>query len=75
MKKIMLLTVTMLAACTPGYETDTGFTAMPPELQDCSIVSLRSEHGSSLYVVRCPNSCTSTRWAKKHPTNSVVCED
>lgn len=56
----------LLAGCdrTPMATDDTASYVLPPELQDCKIFRLVPEESEkrSLYVVRCPNSSTTTGW-------------
>lgn len=78
--KIKLVIVSLLLAgvvtgCTPSYRSAEGKVLLPPELKHCSSYVLRTNDGSSLYVISCPDrSVTNTTRIGKHSTHSIVVE-
>lgn len=66
MKKIIIaIGALLLAGCGDSYSKslDSNYT-LPSELSDCKIVKLvGSGMSRDLYVVRCPNSSTTTRYS------------
>lgn len=63
-----------LTGCSKGATETTAKFSLPPELSDCKIFKLTSETGSTLTVVRCPLSETSTVVNAKGATPVVVVE-
>jgi hypothetical protein len=61
-----------LCACQPDewrqnslaktVQMDAIFKAVPAELHDCKASALELKNGSYFYLVRCPNSSTSSQW-------------
>ena len=69
-------TMFVLSGCSPKYEDVSGRYASKPEaLKDCTFSRLLSDEGSSITVVRCPNSDTTTRTSGKSPITTAVIED
>lgn len=60
---IALMAFVALTACSPVYEQK-HYPILPAELQDCKFYSV-SDGGSTIKVVRCPNSQTSTTWTQQ----------
>ena len=59
MKTLLILTVaTLLVACTPSAKPKIDL-VWPEGLQDCKAYNLQDSNGSSLIVIRCPNSSVS----------------
>ena len=77
MKLLMvILGVVMLTGCEPSYKEKTqNFTQLPVELKDCKFYGVRSNTGSSLNIVRCPNSQTSTTYSVGKSTATTVVID
>lgn len=75
MKRVLLIASCLLiAACNPHSEDATvDFPVMPKELSDCKIYWISGKY-RALYVVRCPNSTTSTtyRQGKTSATTVVI---
>ena len=72
---LMALTGLVLGGCKAETEERTGEYALPAGLQDCQVYRMTSgANGSFLYVVRCPNSATSTtfRSGKTNQTAVVI---
>lgn len=77
MKLLMVIIgVVMLTGCEPSYEEKTqNFTLLPNELKDCKFYGVRSNTGSSLNIVRCPNSTVSTTYKSGKTTTTTVVID
>ena len=77
MKLLMVgIGVIMLTGCEPKYEENTqNFTILPAELKDCKFYGVRSNTGSSLNIVRCPNSTVSTTYKSGKTTLTTVVID
>ena len=59
MKVISILLMTgILAACTPSAKPKVDL-VWPEGFQDCKAYNLQDSNGSSLIVIRCPNSSVS----------------
>lgn len=71
---IALLTAT-LVACEPTTRETSQDYVLPPELQDCKAYYLRDTNGSSLTVMRCPNSTTATQKVKGKTSIKTVVID
>ena len=72
----VVLGVIILTGCNPSYEEKTqNFTQLPNELKDCKFYSVRSNTGSDLNIVRCPNSTTSTTYKSGKTTATTVVID
>lgn len=70
MKSILLVMIAaVLTACSPGYE-EKHYQAIPKELGDCRFYSI-SDGYSTIKVVRCPNSQTSTTWTDSNGKGST----
>ena len=57
-----LLIIFFAIACSPYHKPKTGY-SVPPELQDCKIFVI-SDGIQDLYVVKCPNSNTTTEYVQ-----------
>ena len=77
MKLLMVIIgVIMLTGCEPSYEEKTqNFTILPDELKDCKFYGVRSNTGSNLDIVRCPNSTVSTTYKSGKTTATTVVID
>lgn len=77
MKLLMVvLGVVILTGCEPSYENKTqNFTVLPDELQDCKFYAVRSNTGSNLNIVRCPNSSVSATYKVGKTTATTVIID
>ncbi len=77
MKLLMvILCVIMVTGCEPSYEEKIqNFTILPAELKDCKFYGVRSNTGSSLNIVRCPNSTVSTTYKSGKTTLTAVVID
>jgi hypothetical protein len=77
LSKLTLLTLTLatLAACTPESKEITSSFVLPEGLKDCKAYVLKDGNIKILYVVRCPNSQTSTIKTGKHPVHVSVVEE
>lgn len=77
---VCLLILTILAGCSASSSNNTSHYQMPPEMKDCKVFRLEGDGLSkTLYVVKCPNSNTSTSWIERsgknnHTTYSVSVE-
>ena len=72
----VVLSVVMLTGCEPSYEEKTqNFTLLPDELKDCKFYNVRSNTGSNLNIVRCPNSTVSTTYKSGKTTLTTVVID
>lgn len=69
MKKLILICCLLLTACnvTPDKTGDvTNKANLPKELEDCKAYQLITEAGiPNLYVIKCPNSTTTTTYQKQ----------
>lgn len=65
----------LLSACTPTGREDTSYTVMPQGLRDCKVYTITNDSGGRLYVVRCPNSDTSTTYKSGKVNKTVVSSD
>lgn len=77
MKRTLLILAAMLAlaGCNPGYqEVDDSYRVRPDHLKDCQITRLDGSNGGYIYVVRCPNSTTSTTYkvGKSHQSTVTI---
>lgn len=64
MKKSLIILTLLLCGCSKSAEQIDSNYLLPSGLEDCKIYKLNSEGLSqTLYVVRCPNSSTSTNWS------------
>ena len=74
---ILIIMAVALAACSPKYE-EQHYPVLPDDLKDCKFYEI-SNGGSTIKVVRCPNSQTSTTWTqsngKSRTTRSAVVID
>ena len=76
---ILALVALTLTACVPDVDNsgvkkstyDTGL-KKDPRLSDCFAVALLNEYGTSMTVIRCPNSTVTTLTQEKHPIATVV---
>lgn len=77
MKLLMVIFgVIMLTGCEPSYEEKTqNFNLLPDELKDCKFYRVRGNTGSSLNIVRCPNSTVSTTYKSGKTTTTTVVID
>jgi len=74
---ILLALAFALVACTPSTSVPNDYPQLLKQtegFEDCKIAMLTNSAGTPLYVVRCPNSITSTATNGKHPTRTVVQE-
>lgn len=71
MKAVILALATVaLTACAPSYE-EKHYPVLPEELKDCKFYEV-SNGGSSIKIVRCPNSQVSTTWTQNAGKTSVT---
>lgn len=73
-----LATLFLLSGCMQPSGHQVQYEIVPPELSDCKFYKLASSDGklSTITVVRCPNSTTSTTFKlNKSPTATVVLID
>jgi hypothetical protein len=62
----------LLTACTPaGVTTDTNV-RLGGGLSDCTYHEVSNGTGSTIYVIRCPNSDISSRWQDGKVSRSVA---
>lgn len=66
----VILTAVALTACSPSYE-EKHYPVLPAELKDCKFYEV-SNGGSTIKVVRCPNSQTSTTWMQSNGKSSTT---
>jgi hypothetical protein len=72
MKRLALLSLIVLAACTrPGVE-QVAFPNLPDELSGCTFYRMTDESGTHTLVGRCPNSVVTVKTAEKAPEAIVV---
>lgn len=71
---VLSLVVFTLTACSDSAEK-IDFPVLPPELKDCSFYKLENSGGSSMKVVRCPNSSTTSTYPVGKTTQSTVVID
>ena len=66
MKKSLIILALLLCGCSKSTERIDSKYVLPSGLEDCKIYRLNSEGLTrALYVVRCPNSDTSTNWSER----------
>ena len=66
MKKSLIILALLLCGCSKKTEQIDSKYMLPSGLEDCKIYRLDPEGLTrSLYVVRCPNSGTSTNWSER----------
>lgn len=54
---VIVLTLMLLAACSPTVSDETYSFKLPPDLQDCRIVQLKSDSTLTphyIYLIKCP---------------------
>lgn len=71
-KTIIIIIGLMLAltGCSPSYTDKSSTFLMPEGMKDCKVYKLEGSD-KTLYVVRCPQSETSTTFMSGKVTNSV----
>lgn len=70
---LVLLSMLSLSACDPSAQ-NINYPVLPSELKDCTFHHLFN--GSvSIYVTRCPNSTTSTKYASGKSSQTAVVID
>jgi hypothetical protein len=75
MHKLILLSVILLAGCTPEYTDRTKqFSSLPTELKHCKIYNI-SNGPDTITVMHCPNSMTTTQVADSKRTLTAVVVD
>lgn len=76
MKKILIIAMIAISGCSYEKQSQdiSGNFILNNDLKDCKINWIRSDRGSSLHVVRCPNSQTTTTTLEKHPVTTAVIE-
>ncbi|QOI71567.1 hypothetical protein pEaSNUABM47_00083 [Erwinia phage pEa_SNUABM_47] len=75
MKKLLAVLVLAftITGCDGSAEDRTGNYTLPSGLQDCQIYRLAADGiGKTLYVVRCPNSNTSTTFSSGKNNSTTV---
>lgn len=76
MNKLMILyiicVVLVLSACTPTAREATHNYKLPSELSDCKIFRLMNDSGDVMYVMRCPNSSTTTNYSTGKTSRSIT---
>jgi hypothetical protein len=74
-KLLLTLLAIALVGCTPSYEDEsTAFSALPPELKDCKIFSIRGSNGNRLYITKCPQYISTTNPGKNSIHTTLVTE-
>lgn len=75
MKKIMLIvSVLLVAGCENSYES-LSYPVLPEDLKDCKFYEVHSRGGSTLKIVRCPQSDVSMRYIEgKRTITSMTVE-
>lgn len=71
MKHLIIIAALLIAGCTPETKEISANYVLPKGLEDCQIYEM-SAPTARLYVVRCPNSTTSTTTTSGKTTNSVA---
>lgn len=71
MKKLIIIAALLITGCTPETTEISDTYSLPKGLQDCQIYQM-SGSIARLYVVRCPNSTTSTTTTSGKITTSVA---
>ena len=67
---LVFLLVTV-SACSPSYE-EKSYPLLPDDLSDCKFYKISNGPFSTIKIVRCPNSITSTTWKQARDTSSDV---
>lgn len=67
---LVVLAAIVLTACSPGYE-EKHYSVLPNELKDCKFYNV-TDGGSTIKVVRCPNSQVTTTWTTSTGKSSVT---
>lgn len=80
MTKLLVVAISvLLAGCNPGEggytDAKSRFPKLPKELKDCQIFYVESVYQSTITVVRCPNSETSTTYQAGKTTQTVITID
>lgn len=73
MKKLlgMIMLSVLLSGCEPSTTEISNEYIMPPGLEDCKLYSMFGSGGQILYVMRCPDTTTTTN-AGKHKKSVVT---
>lgn len=77
MKTYLILTLLLLAGCTPSSSTVDIKNAskeqyqFPPGLQDCTYFQVSPAWGSTMNIIRCPMSSTSVDWTTSCGKNCI----
>lgn len=71
--KYLLLLCLLLVGCTTAQETTSSWD-IPKGLKDCKVYTVSSTL-NTLYVMRCPNSQTTTKKGGKYPKTTTVVEE
>ena len=76
MKKFLFIAILAISGCSYEKQSQdiSGNFILNNDLKDCKISRLRSENGTFLHVVRCPNSQTTTTTVEKHQVTTAVIE-
>ena len=72
MKKLNLAIICSLflvSGCNDALPPEPMNYVMPDDLKDCKVTKIDG-NGPFLFVVRCPNSATSTQWVENHGKSS-----
>lgn len=71
-KLLLISAMVVLAGCTPTPSAKQ-FTpeVVPDGLTDCKFYSITDNKGSTMRIVRCPNSSTSVNWQSKRQLTTV----
>lgn len=73
MKKIFaVVAVLALVGCHAETRDVKANFAIPEELKDCTFTRMQSEGGSTITVVRCPNSNVSVTDHQKNPVTTIT---
>ena len=69
---ITMILIALIWCLRPNIQDDSSNYVLPAHLRDCSITILHGKQLSSITVIRCPNSSTTTKVQGKHPKTTVV---
>ncbi len=73
MKELALIAALLLAGCDAYTDDVSDRYQLPKGLQDCEVYRMTASRGKDLYVIRCPNSTTTTSYQdNKQEVNTVT---
>lgn len=72
---LMALTGLVLGGCKAETEDKTSDYVLPMELHDCKVYRMSNDAGSSMFIVRCPNSATAATYKSGKTSKTTLTID